>query len=335
MIEMNGYDLVDVPKKMFNELSTSRIIKSYPQFILIEHEQKALLGSIEISSINWNGSLRYYDNTSDFNKKNAAVIEETYDGCGDATFLTQDKFVVVGDKGAVEIFQIVQATGKPQTLELQSLNSACYHDDSVYTVSAFSDSKSIVTGGLDCCIKIWDVESLIATHSYSFAHVNCITGTDVKPMCNSVFASTSLHGDALMWDIRKSEPAHCILDRKQKCSSISWNPVMDQYLAIGEDCGVIALIDIRQPNEPVFELTVDNRSVWKVLFNPIRKDLLACCFDNTSVKVLHVSKDVQVIMEDNEHTDFVRGLAWYKDDLFSCALDDNVIKRTVSFNDNK
>lgn len=54
------------------------------------------------------------------------------------------------------------------------------------------------------------MESLIATHSYSFAHVNCITGTDVKPMCDSVFASTSLHGDALMWDIRKSKPAHCM-----------------------------------------------------------------------------------------------------------------------------
>lgn len=103
-----------------------------------------------MSSISWTGSLRYYNDTSDFNKKNAAITEETYDCCGDAAFLTQDKFVVVGDKGAVEIFQIVQATGKHQTLELQSLNSACHHDDSVYTVSAFSDSKSIVTGGLDC-----------------------------------------------------------------------------------------------------------------------------------------------------------------------------------------
>lgn len=113
-------------------------------------EHKALLGSIEMSSINWSGSLRYYNNTSDLNRNAVAVTKETYDGCGDAAFLAQDKFVVVGDKGAVEIFQIVQATGKHQILEIQSLHSACHHDDSVYTVSAFSDSKSIVTGGLDC-----------------------------------------------------------------------------------------------------------------------------------------------------------------------------------------
>lgn len=45
---------------------------------------------------------------------------------------------------------------------------------------------------------------------------------------------------------------------------------MDQCLAIGTDCGVIALMDIRQPNKPLFELIVDNRSIWKVLFNPVR-----------------------------------------------------------------
>lgn len=40
-------------------------------------------------------------------------------------------------------------------------------------------------------------------------------------------------------------------------------------------------------------------------------------------------------MEDNEHTDYVRGLAWCKDDLFSCALDDNVIKRIVPSSDDR
>lgn len=49
---------------------------------------------------------------------------------------------------------------------------------------------------------------------------------------------------------------------------------MEHCIAIGEDCGVIALIDIRQPNEPTLELTLDNRNVWKVLFNPIRYNFM-------------------------------------------------------------
>lgn len=61
-----------------------------------------------------------------------------------------------------------------------------------------------------CSLKVWDVEDLIATYSYSFAHTDIITGTDVKAMCTSIFASTSLDGESLLWDVRRAKPAHCI-----------------------------------------------------------------------------------------------------------------------------
>ncbi|XP_014479983.1 PREDICTED: methylosome protein 50-like [Dinoponera quadriceps] len=326
-------NLVDQSKKMFKEtLSTSRNAKNYPQFLVIE-DHKALLGSLEMSSISWSGSLRYFNGTSNFNKENAALLKETYDCCGDAAFLARDTFVVVGDKGAVEIFQIIP--DDQEILELQSLNYARYHDDSVYAVSVLYGRKNIVTGGLDCCIKVWDVENLVATHSYSFAHTDCITGTDVKPMCDSTFASTSLDGDLSFWDIRQSKPVYCTINRKQKYYSISWNTAMAQFVAIGGDCGMIELIDVRQPDEPLFNSCLDTGSVWKVLFNPdrTRKNQLACCFDSTFVRVLDISKEMRVVMEDNKHTDYVRGLAWCEGDLFSCAWDDNVIKRTIPLSD--
>lgn len=53
------------------------------------------------------------------------------------------------------------------------------------------------------------------------------------------------------------------------------------------------------------------------------------------MKVLDILEEMHVIMEDNKHTDYVRGLAWHKDDLFSCAWDDNVFKRTIPHKDNR
>ncbi|EFN88372.1 Methylosome protein 50 [Harpegnathos saltator] len=317
---------------MFKEaLLTSPNFKSYPQFLLIDYEYKALVGTINMSSMTWSGSIKYYNDITDFGSKNATITKDTYDGCGDAVFLAEDKFVIVGDRGAIEIFKIAQSTNEFETPEFQSLNYACHHDDSVYTVSAFSDKKSIITGGLDCCIRIWDVDSFIATQTYTFAHTDNVTATDVKPMCNYVFASTSFSGDTLIWDIRQSKPGLCILDRKGKYYSVSWNPTMDQFVAVGGDDGTIALMDVRQPNEPLFEPFLHNSGLWKVLFNPdpMRKEQLACCFDSTCVKVLDVTDDMNLIIEDNQHTDYVRGLAWYKDNLFSCGWDDNVIKRVV------
>lgn len=133
----------------FGEINFWHFFNLYTSTFVTEH--KALLGSINMSSINWFGSLRYYSDIEDLNSKNSTVTKETYDGCGDAAFLAQDRFVVVGDKGAVEVFEVVQqTTDDHQMPDLQSIKSACYHDDSVYTVSVFSDSVSIVTGGLDC-----------------------------------------------------------------------------------------------------------------------------------------------------------------------------------------
>lgn len=80
-----------------------------------------------------------------------------------------------------------------------------------------------------------------------------------------------------------------------------------------------------------------DRSVHKLLFNPDpeRKEQLACCFDGTPVKVFDASKELCPIFEVDTHSDFVRDLEWYKNNLFSCSWDGSVIKHTISFSDNQ
>lgn len=75
----------------------------------------------------------------------------------------------------------------------------------------------------------------------------------------------------------------------------------------------------------------DNEFMTTYLFS--RKDQLACCSDNTSVKIFDSYREMMQMYEDNSHCDFVRGLAWYKDNLYSCSWDANVIKHTVNIAD--
>ncbi|KAL6429327.1 hypothetical protein ACFW04_008199 [Cataglyphis niger] len=319
-----------------NMLFTDRppVVNKNLQFLIIYDERNALLGGTNMVDLYWTGTLWHYNDISDFTREKAAITQQMSNGICDAVYLGHNKFVVVEDSGAVQITEIVQSTNKES--EFVFLERACQHDDSISTVSAFSNKRNIVTGGMDCCLKVWDVEDLVATYSYSFAHTDIITSTDVKPMCSSEFISTSLDGELLLWDIRRAKPAHCIFKRPDcQLLAVTWNTVMDHLIAVGAADGSIALIDVRQTENPLYESVESNRGIHKLLFNPNpeRKEQLACCSNDTFVKVFDTYREMLPIFEDNSHSDFVQGLAWFKDDLFSCSWDGSVIKHVVFSSD--
>ncbi|XP_011171350.3 methylosome protein 50 [Solenopsis invicta] len=294
------------------------------QFFKIYDEYNAVLGGTNMVDLCWNGTLWHYGDIFDFARERASV-KHLDTGICDGAYLSNKKFVCVGDSGAVQIYEIKFG-------EMQQLSYACQHDDSILTVSVFSNKRNIVTGGMDCCLKVWDVEDLIATYSYHSAHLDVITSTDVKPNSNSIFVSASLDSESLVWDFRLQEPASCIF-RKNDCflTAISWNKKVDHLIAIGTNNGSIALIDTRQTKTPLYESVEYDRSIHKLLFNPYseRKDQLACCSDNETVKVFDISREMFTVYEDSSHSDFVRGLTWFQSDLYSCAWDARVIKHVL------
>ncbi|KAL6255216.1 hypothetical protein P5V15_013554 [Pogonomyrmex californicus] len=298
------------------------------QVLLIYDENNAILGGTNMVDLYWNGTFWYYNDIADFSREKATLTQQMDSGICDAAYLSQNKFAIVEDSGAVQICEIITSqTGK----EFRQLEYACQHDDSVLTVSVFSNKKNIVTGGMDCCLKIWDVEDLITTYSYSYAHTDVITSIDVNPICDSIFTSVSLDCESLLWDIRQAKPATYIFKKNESpLSAVAWNTTLDHLIAIGTTDGSIALIDIRQTETPLYESIECDRGIHKLLFNPNpeRKEQLACCFDNTLVKVLDTHRELLQIYEDNSHNDFVRGLTWCKDDLYSCSWDANVIKHS-------
>ncbi|XP_046833945.1 methylosome protein 50-like isoform X1 [Vespa crabro] len=301
------------------------------QFILVYNENSAILGASNMTDRFWAGTMWYYNDISDFNRCKAFLTTRTISGISTGAYLEKEKFVIGEDSGLLQILGLVEIPDLDQQ-ELQSLGYACQHDDTLTTVSVFSDNEHLVTGGMDCCIKVWDISNLMSIDSFHSSHIDVVTGIDVQQGSNSVFISSSLDNCALMWDTRKRKPAQCIFE-KDGCglTSVSCNPVSNNIVAIGANDGSVTLIDIRNTDDVLFESSVFSRSIHKLLFNPNpeRSRQIACCCDDIVIKVLDTNEDCTVIYKDNRHTDFVRGLTWYNDQLLSCSWDDKILKHTI------
>ncbi|XP_076287392.1 methylosome protein WDR77 [Lasioglossum baleicum] len=301
------------------------------QFILIHNEKSAILGGTNMTDRYWNGTVWYYNDISDFTREKAFIATKTESGVCDGAHLEQDKFIISEDSGVLQVYGLVEAADT-QLQELQSLGYTCQHDSSPLTLSVFQDNVHVVSGGMDYCIKVWDTAELIATLSFSFAHTDIVTSIDVQPRSTTTFVSTSLDCEALIWDIRQQNPAQSILRRQFGLTAVNWNSVMDHIIAIGTDNGDVILVDTRNSrNSALKNAKVFSRSVHKLLFNPNpeRSEELACCADDTLVRVLDINRNFSSIYEDKSHYDFVRGLAWYKDELISCSWDNAVNKHTI------
>lgn len=104
-----------------------------------------------MTDIYWNGTLWHYKDISDFSRERAAMTQRMDSGVCDVAYLSESKFVSVGDSGAVQIYEIsVLESWNEAVEEFQHLAYACQHDDSILTVSVFSNQRNIVTGGMDC-----------------------------------------------------------------------------------------------------------------------------------------------------------------------------------------
>lgn len=58
--------------------------------------------------------------------------------------------------------------------------------------------------------------------------------------------------------------------KKHNCHllAVTWNTVSDHLIAVGAADGNIALIDMRQTENPLYESVEFNRGIHKLLFNP-------------------------------------------------------------------
>ncbi|XP_003396893.1 methylosome protein 50 [Bombus terrestris] len=297
------------------------------QFINIYNEKSAILGASNLTDRYWNGAVWYYNDIKDFDRDKAFRYAKTESGVCDGVFLQHDKFVIGQDSGTLQVFDL--STKSDDSKELKCAGYATLHDSCLLTLSAFADKGHVVSGGMDCCIKIWDISELMATCSFSFAHTDLITCVDVKPGSNTEFASTSYDCEALMWDIRLARPAQSILKKNIGLTAICWSPNKPNIVAIGTDGAEVIIVDIRKGGLKLLSKSIaSSRPIHKLVFNPDSgrvKELAVCC-DDVSVEMLDANNQLSLIYRDDRHTDFVRGLTWFDRHLYSCSWDDVVLK---------
>lgn len=112
---------------------------------------------------------------------------------------------------------------------------------------------------------------------------------------------------------------------------MSWKSNDANTIAVGANDGTISILDIRNAGAaPVHESVEFSRAVRKLLFNPDCSTQLAGCCDATEVKVFDTSKTINNIFENNVHTDFVRGLAWHKNELLTCSWDNTIHRHSIT-----
>ncbi|XP_015585891.1 methylosome protein 50 isoform X2 [Cephus cinctus] len=315
------------------ESELSPVIDPQLEFIAVYNDETAIVGATCMTSRFWRGNLWYYEDISNLNRAKATTTSGGESGITTGAFLGErDKFVVGEDSGVIKVLKVDVAEDESKR-GIYYLGYACQHDDSITSLSILKNSKQIVTAGLDYCIKVWDVEVLLAVHSYNPAHVDIVTSVDAHPTNDSMFASTSLDQDILVWDIRQAKPAKRIL-RKTDCGGtfVAWNPLDESILTIGAQDGSISIVDVRSQNDsPLCESVVFSREIRSLCFHPKRTNLLAACSNDSGVKVFNTSNEISLIYEDNTHKDFVRGLAWIKDELISCSWDDTIQRHAIPF----
>ncbi|XP_020292904.1 methylosome protein 50-like isoform X2 [Pseudomyrmex gracilis] len=301
----------------------------YLMSLSIYDEHNVFLGATTMNENRWTGLFYYYTNLPNSKKDNIATTIEMCSGVSEILVLDQNRFVVSNDDSEIHLYRIEPTEDeKPDLYQVQYRSQ----ENSILTMSYFTTSNKLITGGLDCSIRIWDMnDDFNLTHNYANAHTYSVTCVAVDPRGDLRFASTSVDGDAIIWDIKDSRPATYI-DTKLACelNAVSWKISSDPVIAIGADDGTVMEFDLRNTQNALYEHTACSRGISKLLYNlnPECAHQLACASYDTTVKVF--DNELQIKLNDEQHSDFVTGLAWCKNYLYSCAWDGNLLKHEIA-----
>uniref|UniRef100_A0A3Q3XCQ1 Methylosome protein WDR77 n=1 Tax=Mola mola TaxID=94237 RepID=A0A3Q3XCQ1_MOLML len=262
-----------------------------------------LLGASSLSGRCWEGSVWIYsDPTKAPSEELCKAGVQTEAGVVDVKWVSEKGVVVASDSGALELWELAE-----DERLLVNRFTKHDHDHIVTTVSPISGTSSVVTGSMDCRIKVWDLGQETVRHAKTTfsLHSN-----------STCLSSISQDGRLLMWDRRKpNKPASRIDVEAPGCSptAVAWHPHHRSTVAFGDELGRVTVKDFLA-GEPVNGASI-----------------LASISDDCSLAVLN--SELQEMLRDRRHQDFVKGVCWLhggSDTLTTVGWDHLVLHHKVS-----
>ncbi|XP_028302659.1 methylosome protein WDR77 [Gouania willdenowi] len=286
-----------------------------------------VLGASSLTGRNWQGSLWIYSDPEQApNEGFCKAGVQTEAGVTDVKWISEKGIVVGSDSGALELWELTE----DERLLVNKFTKQD-HDQIVTTVSPVAGAGSVITGSMDCRIKVWDLsqEAVVTTYNAHTQPVNCVA---CSPTDDSLFISCGHDGRVLMWDRRKPDkPATRIDVESPSCSptTAAWHPHHRSTIAFGDELGRVAVKDFLV-TEPARTVNVHRRRVNGLAFSTHSASLLASVSDDCSLAVMN--SEMQEILRDRRHQDFVKGICWRHSDssrLTTVGWDHLVLHHTV------
>lgn len=110
-------------------------------------------------------------------------------------------------------------------------------------------------------------------------------------------------------------------------NSVAFHPVLPHLVVAGSTAGDVYLLDKREPKQFVAVLNCFKSGIHRMKFDCSGR--LAICGDRKTLQVLNCTVDgLKSLYVSDQHSDIVRGLAWFGDNLYSCGYDRKCLKHS-------
>ncbi|CAH9098983.1 unnamed protein product [Cuscuta epithymum] len=155
-------------------------------------------------------------------------------------------------------------------------------------------SNLIASGADEGKICIWDITNPMEPTHFPFlkgsgsSSQNEISYVSWNSKVQHVFASTSLNGTTVVWDLRKQKPVISFSDSvRRRCSVLQWHPDFATQLIVASDedsSPSLTMWDMRNVMSPVKEFVGHTKGVIAMSWCPIDSSyLLTCAKDNRTI----------------------------------------------------
>ncbi len=163
-----------------------------------------------------------------------------------------------------------------------------YHVDSVMSLNWNRNHSNILaSGSADNTVKIWDLNSTTAVHSFNH-HKDKVQAIQWNPIETSVLATGSYDKTVAVFDSRAPD-SKLAFTLSADVESLKWCPHNSNWLLVSDESGRVSLFDMKSSTNPLFTLSAHNTAATAIDWNPFLPNTFLTASSDKSVKLWDTS----------------------------------------------